>query len=134
MLKFEDLFNSMKFKDTIEERRLSLLFTEYISDLPDNFYLNQFDLQKKYDGSTYEDWVRILTHPAFNSWKNSQVTLIAETSTDRALASGDLVDKDAVNLLKIKKDVLDDSKKESKPVIIVIPESMYFTDESKKDI
>ena len=127
MITFENLFGTMKFANSSERKKLNILFDEYIKDLPTNFYLNQFDLAKKYEGSTYEDWVKILVYPAFDSWKAQQIALIAATSTDKALAGGeDLGDKNALNLLKARQEVLKDEKKVEKPTIIVLPDSLYF--------
>ena len=66
---FETLFSTMKFKNDFEKKKISLLFNEYMQNIPDNFYKNQFELSKEYVGSSYEDWVKILKHPAFDSWK-----------------------------------------------------------------
>ena len=127
MITFESLFGTMKFVNSSERKKISILFEEYLKDLPDNFYLNQFDLAKKYEGSSYEEWVKILTYPAFDSWKAQQIALIAATSTDKALAGGDdLGDKNALNLLKARQEVLRDEKKVEKPTIIVLPESLFF--------
>ena len=127
MITFENLFGTMKFASGSERKKISILFEEYLKDLPDNFYLNQFDLAKKYEGSSYEEWVKILTYPAFDSWKAQQIALIAATSTDKALAGGDdLGDKNALNLLKARQEVLRDEKKVEKPTIIVLPESLFF--------
>ena len=127
MITFENLFGTMKFVNSSERKKISILFEEYLKDLPDNFYLNQFDLAKKYEGSSYEEWVKILTYPAFDSWKAQQIALIAATSTDKALAGGDdLGDKNALNLLKARHEVLRDETKVEKPTIIVLPESLFF--------
>ena len=126
---FETLFSTMKFKNDFEKKKISLLFNEYMQNIPDNFYKNQFELSKEYVGSSYEDWVKILKHPAFDSWKAEQIAIIASTQTDKALAGGDLSDKEAINLLKVRQDVLKDEKKTEKPTIIVIPESLFFKDE-----
>ena len=127
MITFENLFGTMKFVNSSERKKISILFEEYLKDLPDNFYLKQFDLAKKYEGSSYEEWVKILTYPAFDSWKAQQIALIAATSTDKALAGGDdLGDKNALNLLKARQEVLRDEKKVEKPTIIVLPESLFF--------
>ena len=122
---FNKLFGTMKFKDAIEKANLKTLFEAYMENLPESFYKNQFELAKDLGGS-YEDWVKVLTHPAFDSWKSHQIALIATTSTDKALAGGDLDDKSAVNLLKVRQDVLNQEKKAEKPTIIVIPESLFF--------
>ena len=58
--------------------------------------------------------------------KAKQIAIIATTSTDKALAGGDMDDKNAVNLLKVRQDVLNSEKKAEKPTIIVIPESLFF--------
>ena len=126
---FETLFSTMKFKNDFEKKKISLLFNEYMQNIPDNFYKNQFELSKEYVGSSYEDWVKILKHPAFDSWKAEQIAIIASTQTDKALAGGDLSDKEGINLLKVRQDVLKDEKKTEKPTIIVIPESLFFKDE-----
>jgi hypothetical protein len=102
----------------------------YMSDIPDNFYENQFSLAKKYSGTSYEDWVRILKHPAFNSWKAEQIAIIATTSTDRALAGQGEDGRDTLNLLKMRQDVLNQEKKTEKPTIIVIPEDLFFREET----
>jgi len=39
------------------------------------------------------------------------------------------LDKDALNLLKMKKDIVQAETGSQKPVIIVIPESLYFKEE-----
>ena len=130
MITFETLFGTMKFNNTTERKKLQILFENYMDDLPANFYLNQFDLAKKYAGSSYEEWVRILTYPAFDSWKSSQIAIIATTQTDKALAGGeDLGDKNALSLLKARQEVLKDEKKVEKPTIIVIPESLFFKED-----
>ena len=123
---FNKLFNSMYFKDNMDRLKIQTLFDEYMDNLPDNFYKNQFELAKEY-GASYEDWVRILSHPAFDTWKAEQIALIAKTTTDKALAGGsDLADKNALPLLKTRMDVLKDERKSEKPTIIVIPESLFF--------
>lgn len=131
MFNFDTLFGTMKFKDNKERKLMQILFESYLSDLPDNFYLNQFDLAKKYEGSTYEDWVKILTYPAFDSWKSQQIAIIATTTTDKALAGGDdLANKDALSLLKARQDVLREEKTTEKPTIIVLPEALFFNDDN----
>ena len=127
---FEQLLGTMKFTDMAERKHFEVLLKDYMSDLPANFYLNQFDLSAKYAGSEYADWVRILKHPSFNTWKSEQIAIIATTSTDRALAGGsDLEDRDALNLLRARKDVLEAEKHVDKPTVIVIPESLFFTED-----
>lgn len=127
---FDKLFSTMKFANSTDRKRIKLLFEEYMKGIPENFYKNQFELAKEYDGSTYEDWVRILKHPAFDSWKSEQIAIIATTSTDKALAGGaDVDDKGALSLLKMRQDVLNSEKHVEKPTIIVIPESLFFKKE-----
>lgn len=127
---FDKLFSTMKFDNSSDRKRMKILFEEYMKGIPENFYKNQFELAKEYDGSTYEDWVRILKHPAFDTWKSEQIAIIATTSTDKALAGGsDVDDKGALNLLKMRQDVLNSEKKVEKPTIIVIPESLFFKKE-----
>lgn len=130
MNKFDELFCTMSFVNDTERKKLKLLFENYMENIPDNFYKNQFELSKEYPGSTYEEWVKILKHPAFNTWKAEQIAIIATTQTDKALAGGEeVVDKEALNLLKIRQEVLKDEKKVDKPTIIVMPESLYFREE-----
>lgn len=126
---FNDLFGTMKFKSDIEKKKFEALFQEYMQQLPDSLYKNQFELSKDIPGSEYEDWVRILTHPSFDSWKSHQIAIIATASTDKALAGGNIDDKNAVTLLKVRQDVLNSEKKAEKPTIIVIPESLFFKGE-----
>jgi hypothetical protein len=102
----------------------------YMSEIPENFYENQFSLAKKYPGTNYEDWVRILKHPAFGSWKAEQIAIIATTSTDKALAGQDDSGRDTLNLLKMRQDVLNQEKKTEKPTIIVIPEELFFREDT----
>ena len=103
----------MDFQSSKERRKFEDLFNMYMSDLPQNFYENQFTLSVKYPGTSYEDWVRILKHGTFVTWKQEQIAIIAETSTDKALAG---MDKDAstLNLLKMRQDVLSAEKKVEK--------------------
>ena len=122
---FDRMFATMDFKSSKERKRIEDLFNLYMSDLPDNFYENQFSLAKKYTDSGYEDWVRILRHPAFDTWKQEQIAIIASTTTDRALAGVDK-DKDTMSLLKMRQDVLSSEKKTEKPTIIVLPEDLFF--------
>lgn len=129
MTTFDELFGTMKFVNDTEKKKMAILFSAYMEDLPDNFYLNQFDLASKYHGTSYEEWVRFLKHPAFNTWKSEQIAIIATTQTDKALAGGDMIDKEAVNLLKVRQDVLREEKKVEKPTVIVVPESLFFKDE-----
>lgn len=123
---FNELFNTMKFVDLDEKLRFQSMFSCYISNLPENFYLNQFELASKYAGTTYEDWTKFLQHQAFDSWKTKQVNLIASTETNKALAGG-LRDKESVNLLKARNEIIN-ADTEVKPTIIVMPESLFFKD------
>lgn len=132
MNKFNELFSTMAFSSPSERIKLQVLFENYMENIPDNFYKNQFELAKDYPGSTYEEWVKILKHPAFNTWKSEQIAIIATTQTDKALAGGEeVVDKEALNLLKIRQEVLKDEKKVDKPTIIVLPESLFFKGDDK---
>lgn len=125
---FDIMFATMDFKNSKERRKFEDLFNLYMSDIPNNFYENQFTLQNKYPGTQYEDWVRILKHNAFVTWKQEQIAIIAETTTDKALAG---MDKDAssLNLLKMRQDVLASEKKTEKSTIIVIPEALFFKED-----
>lgn len=125
---FDKMFATMDFKSSKERKRFEDLFDLYMQDLPQNFYENQFSLQSKYPGTNYEDWVRILKHGTFVTWKQEQIAIIAETSTDKALAGMDKGTAD-LNLLKLRQDVLKDEKKVEKPTIIVIPESLFFKED-----
>lgn len=130
MTDFNTLFKTMKFKDIVEKKTIETLFNFYMSDIPDNFYLNQFELSSKYTGSSYEDWVKVLTYPAFNSWKSEQIALIATTQTDKALAGGeDMSDKNALSLLQARQKILEPKDKNNKQVIIVLPKELFFTEE-----
>ncbi len=130
MTDFNTLFKTMKFKDVVEKKTIETLFNFYMSDIPDNFYLNQFELSSKYTGSSYEDWVKVLTYPAFNSWKSEQIALIATTQTDKALAGGeDMSNKDALSLLQARQKILEPKDKNNKQVIIVLPTELFFTEE-----
>lgn len=126
-MKFEDLFSTMKFVDSTERLIFNGMFVSYTSDLPANFYLNQFELSSKYTGTSFEDWTKFLQHQPFDSWKTKQVNLIASTETNKAL-SGNLRDKDSVTLLKARNEIID-SDTEVKPTIIVMPESLFFKKE-----
>ncbi len=128
MITFDSIFGTMKFTSVGERKKFSAMFDAYMEDLPANFYRNQFDLAVQVGGTTYEDWTKFLKHPAFNSWKAEQIAIIATTTTDKALAGGDLSDKESINLLKVRQDVLKDEKSVEKPTIIVIPESLFFKD------
>jgi hypothetical protein len=122
---FDSMFATMSFTSSKERRRIEDMFDSYMSDLPQNLYENQFSLQAKYEGTSYQDWVRILTHPAFDTWKQQQIAIIATTSTDRALAGVD-TNKDTLSLLKMRQDVLNAEKTAEKPTIIVLPEELFF--------
>jgi hypothetical protein len=126
---FEELFQTMEFTDTSERLKIKILFEEYMKGIPDNFYLNQFELQEKYTGTTYADWYKILTHTPFKTFRDKQVSIIVETSTNKALGGQMDLDKDALNLLKMKKDIVQSESSSQKPIIIVIPESLYFKEE-----
>ena len=125
---FNKLFATMDFKSSKERKKFEDMFNLYMSDLPQNFYENQFTLQNKYPETVYSDWVTILKHGTFVTWKQEQIAIIAETTTDKALAG---MDKDAtnLNLLKMRQDVLNAEKKVEKPTIIVIPESLFFKED-----
>lgn len=126
---FSELFVSMKFSDDTEKARFENMFNSYVSDLPTNFYLNQFELASKYSEANYEDWTKFLQHQAFDSWKSKQVNLIASTETNKALAGG-LRDKESVNLLKARTEIIN-TDTEVKPTIIVMPESLFFKGDDK---
>lgn len=125
---FDSMFATMSFSSSKERRRIEDMFDSYMSDLPQNLYENQFSLQNKYEGTAYQDWVRILTHPAFDTWKQQQIAIIATTSTDRALAGVD-TNKDTLSLLKMRQEVLNSEKTAEKPTIIVLPEELFFRGE-----
>ena len=127
---FNKIFATMSFATSAERARFEDMFNIYMSDIPDNFYVDQFSLAKKYPGTFYEDWVRILKHPAFNTWKSEQIAIIATTATDKALAKGDDTSTGALNLLKMRQDVLNSEKKIEKPTIIVLPQSLFFEEET----
>lgn len=127
---FDKLFATYNFANAKDRKLLESLFEMYMSDIPDNFYENQFSLAKKYPGTQYADWVRILKHPAFGSWKAEQIAIIATTSTDKALAGQGDDGRDTLNLLKMRQDVLNQEKKTEKPTIIVIPEDLFFREDS----
>ncbi|MBO5711171.1 MAG: hypothetical protein J6R62_06640 [Rikenellaceae bacterium] len=126
---FDKLFATYNFANAKDRKLLESLFEMYMSDIPDNFYENQFSLAKKYPGTQYADWVRILKHPAFGSWKAEQITIIATASTDKALAGQGDDGRDTLNLLKMRQDVLNQEKKTEKPTIIVIPEDLFFRED-----
>lgn len=125
-MEFNDLFGSMKFENSAERADFENLFTCYFSDLPTNFYINQFDLESKYLGTSFENWSKFLQYSPFNSWKSKQISIIAGISTDQALAGEGLKDKESLNLLKARTGVLADESVETKPTIIVIPEDLFF--------
>ena len=125
---FDKMFATMDFQNSKERKKFEELFNMYMSDLPQNFYENQFTLAVKYPGTNYGDWVRILKHGTFVTWKQEQIAIIAETSTDKALAGMDK-DTSALNLLKMRQDVLNSEKKVEKPTIIVLPESLFFKED-----
>ena len=52
---FDRMFATMDFKNSKERKRIEELFDLYMSELPENFYENQFSLAKKYPGTSYED-------------------------------------------------------------------------------
>ena len=129
MITFDTLFNTMKFTDAKERRRMEIMFAAYVGDLPANFYRNQFDLANQVSGTSYTDWVKFLKHPAFDSWKSEQIAIIASTETDKALAGGGIRDKEAVNLLKVRQDILKEENAVEKPTVIVVPESLFFKED-----
>jgi hypothetical protein len=128
---FNEVFSSMQFKNPIEQKVFENLFNMYMSDLPANFYANQFELQKKYTGTKFEQWVKMLEHLPFKNWKDKQVSLIVEANTNKALGGDMDLDREALNVLKLKKDIVADEGSAQLPTIIVIPESLYIKDEDK---
>ena len=129
MTTFTDLFGSYKFKDVTERAMFEQMFEKYSSELPANFYENQFKLAEKYPIADYEAWSNFLQHPAFDTWKSKQINTIANTEMDKALAGSGLKDKESLNLLKARQDVVNKDKKDTKPTIIVMPESLFFKKE-----
>lgn len=125
---FDRIFATMKFSSSKERKLYEDMFNLYLGDLPDNFYENHFSLAKKYPGTEYERWMKILTHPAFDTWKQSNIAVIATTSTDRALAGVDS-NKDTLSLLKLRQDVLNAEKTAEKPTIIVLPSELFFKED-----
>lgn len=125
---FEKLFSTYQWTYPEEKIIIKDMFDKYQEDLPANFYLDQFGLAKKYSGTDYAVWVKILKHPAFNSWKQEQIAIIATTVTDKALA-GQTGDAVALNLLKTRQQVLEAGKSVERPTIIVLPESLYFRED-----
>jgi len=128
MTSFSDLFGTMAFSDSRERALFEDMYVKYMSDIPTNFYRNQFELAVAYPGTSYEDWVRFLKHPAFASWKSEQVSVIANVQTDMALGGGDMRDKDALNLLKARQGILKEENAGQQATIVVLPESLFFKD------
>lgn len=125
---FRKLFSTYKFRNVADRERMNELFDVYMANIPQNFYRNHFELQDEYVDTTYDEWLNIIKHPAFDSWKAEQIAIIAMASTDKALAGGDGSNKDTLALLKMRQDVLNSEKKAEKPTIIVIPESLFYKD------
>jgi hypothetical protein len=125
MVTFSDLFATMRFDDKTKEDEFRDMYASYMSGLPGNFYKNQFELADAY-GHDYEAWASFLTHPAFDSWKSEQVGIIAKAQTDKALGSGDVKDKDSLNLLKARREVLESENAGQKATIIVLPDSLFY--------
>lgn len=130
---FNDVFQTMEFKNAIERKTFETLFDLYMSDLPANFYANQFELQKKYAGTKFEQWVKMLEHLPFKNWKDKQVSLIVEANTNKALGGDMDLDREALNVLKLKKDIVEQEGSAELPTIIVIPESLYMKGEDDKE-
>jgi len=123
---FDELFQAYNFKDSKERDTLKTMYEQYMSDIPGNFYRNQFELSTQYPGTQYEDWVKILRYPAFDTWKKEQISIIAKAETDKALVGGGMKSKEAVNLLNARKDVLESENIGVKPTTIVVPDSLFF--------
>lgn len=126
---FSELFGTMTFSDSAERRRFENLYVQYMSDIPTNFYRHQFDLANAYPGTSYEDWVRFLQHQPFAAWKSEQVSVIAHTQTDLALGGGDMRDKDALSLLKARREIIREENSENKQTILVLPDSLFFNND-----
>lgn len=124
---FNELFGTMEFKNSAEQAYFEKLFGFYFSNLPANFYKNQFNLAEDYSGTSFEQWSIFLQHQPFSSWKSKQLSLIAGVTTDQALAGEGLKTKESLNLLKARTDVLAEENVDVKPTIIVMPESLFFT-------
>lgn len=131
-MKFDDLFKTYPFQSDKERDVFADMFASYFSDLPANFYQNQFDLANKYPGTSYELWAEFLQHHPFDSWKSKQISIIASATTDKALSGEGMKDKDSLNLLRARTDILENENKEHKATIIVMPESLYFKDDDHK--
>lgn len=130
-MKFDDLFKTYPFKSDAERHTMEEMFAFYFDDLPANFYQNQFDLAKKYPGTAYELWAEFLQHHPFDSWKSKQISIIASATTDKALSGEGMKDKESLNLLRARTDILENENKDKKAVIIVMPESLYFKGENE---
>ena len=123
---FDTLFKGMKFKDVYEKDKFETLFNAYMSNIPENFYKNQFELAKEIGGD-FQDWVKILSYDTFRTWKAEQISIIASTKTDQALAGEDsLANKEMLPLLKVRQDILKEEKASDKPPMVVLPESLFF--------
>lgn len=128
-MNFSELFGTMAFADAVERRKFEDLYLKYMSDIPTNFYRHQFDLANAYPGTSYEDWVRFLQHQPFAAWKSEQVSVIAHTQTDLALGGGDMRDKDALSLLKARREIIREENSENKQTLVVLPESLFFNND-----
>lgn len=130
MIGFDDLFKGMRFKNEMERSKLVMFFNEYMTDIPANFYLDQFELQAKYPGSTYLEWLALLTHEPFNVWKATQINMIAQSKVDKALAgSDDITDRETMATLKTRKEILDAAKEVAKDTFVVLPEALWLKGE-----
>ncbi len=126
---FNALFGTMKFLSTADKLSYEQMFVNYMNDLPANFYLNQFDLAKKYEGTDYEDWNKFLSHPAFSKWKSQQINTIAAVKVDEALSGNIGSDRTTVNVLQTRQQVLEEQKNETKPTMVVMPMDLFLSED-----
>lgn len=127
---FDTLFSTFEFKDNIEKTKMKAMLQLYLDNLPDNFYKTQFELAKDYPQTNYQDWVKFLQHPPLKQWVSQQLNVIVEANTNKALGKDDVRDKDAINILRMRKEVIETDNATQKPTIIVIPESLYMKKEN----
>jgi len=127
---FDTLYANMRFQDESERDKFRILFNSYMENLPANFYKDQFTLAKEIGGD-YSDWVTLLSWDIFKAWKNEQISIIASVKTDEALAGNEsLANKETLPLLKVRQDILKEEKTSDKPPMVILPESLFFSDEN----
>lgn len=126
---FDMLFKNMEFENDTEKERYEDMYEIFSNGLPETLYLNQYELKDKYPGTEIYEWAKMLKHKPFAAWIKGEIDIIFEANVSKSLVGKH---KDSANILKMKKEVMENQSKGEHETYIVMDKSLLY-EKKKKD-